>query len=215
MIRFLITTALTYEGHHKYGDSNLIAKRKQQYINFIELMKSVNIEKYYCECVHPGPHTFLNDLIDEDHLFYTETHNPSLKNIGVDEINGCKAALKHFGFDDDDIIIKLTGRYTLNSLLIVDEIKKHENKFDAFYHPFPENHSGTGQMFTGAFGLRKLHYQNYLEQVDQQKMEKEMINVERDLLNYFNHNQDKIRLRPLDKLDITVNEGNGERTWQV
>lgn len=215
MIKLLITTALTYEGHHKYGDPNLIVKRESQYRNFIEFMKSINIEKYYCECVNPGPHTFLNELIDEKHLFYTNTHNPSLKNIGVDEISGCKAALNHFNFDDDDIIIKLTGRYTPNSLLLVNEIMAHENDFDVFFHPFPENHSGAGQMFTGTFGIRKMHYQHYLEQVNLNKMESEMINIEYDMLNYLNSNKETIRLRPLDKLDITVYSGNGETIWQV
>lgn len=215
MIKFLITTALTYAGHHKYGGLDLITKREEQYRNFIEFMKSISVDKYYCECVNPGPITFLNELVDEQHLFYTKTHNPLLKNIGVDEINGCKAALNHFDFDDSDIIIKLTGRYTPNSPLLVNEVIAHENDFDAFYHPFPENHSGFGQMFTGAFAMRKLHYLNYLKQADRQKMEKEMINVERDMLNYLNANSDKIRLRPLDKLDITVYAGNGESIWQV
>lgn len=215
MIKFLITTALTYEGHHKYGNNDLINKREHQYRLFIEKIKLINFDKYYCECVSPGPHTFLNEFIDNEHLFYTKTHNSSLKNIGVDEINGCLAGLNHFNFDDNDIIIKLTGRYILNSLMLVNEIIEHEKNFDVFYHPFPNHHSGAGQVFTGAFGMRKRYYQNYLEQVDRSKMEREMINVEQDMLNYLHTNKDKIRLKSLDKLDITVYPGNGGDTWNV
>jgi hypothetical protein len=215
MIKLLITTALTYKGHHKYGDPNLIIKRENQYRQFIESMKIVKLDKYYCECVSMETKTFLNELVDEQHLFYSKTHNRNLKNIGVDEINACKASLDYFNFDDNDIVVKLTGRYFLNSMVFINEIIANENNFDVFYHPFPENHDGAGQMLTAAFGIRKLCYHNYLKQVDLQKMEKEMINVEYDMLNYLNINSDKIRLRPLDKLDITACSGNGEVIWQV
>ena len=215
MIKFLITTALTYEGHHKYGNVDLIRKRESQYKNFIEHMKSFSIPQYYCECVNNGPHTFLNELVQNDKLFYSKTHNPNIKNIGVDEINACQAALSYFDFDDNDIIIKLTGRYMLNSMMFVNEVSNNENNFDAFYHPFPFGHSGFGQMFTGAFAIRKIYYNNYLKQTNLLKMEKEMINVEYDILQYLRNHQQQIRLRALDRLDITAYSGNGQVIWQI
>jgi hypothetical protein len=214
MIKFLITTALTYEGHHKYGDKQLIAKREGQYRQFIAAMKDIEIVQHYCECVHPGPTTFLNELVEASQLLYSQTHNPHLRNIGVDEINACKVALDHFQFDDEDIIIKLTGRYFLNSTLLVDEVRAGQNDFDVFYHPFPVGHSGAGQMFTGAYAMRKKHLHEYLHQVDLDKLETQMINIEYDMLTYLQR-KDGLRLRPLAKLDITAHSGNGEVIWQV
>jgi len=210
MIKLFITTALTYEGHHKYGDKALIEKRNKQYCEFIHYMNQYDISKYYCECVDRGPNTFLNPLISN--IFYSGTHDPRIKNHGVDEINAWKAAITHFNFSDDDIIIKLTGRYFPNSSYFFDAIINNETLYDVFCHAFPPWHTGYGQVFVGAFAMRGKLLKQYIENVNVEKLERDMTNIEFDIYTFI---KQYTRVKYLDRLDITVHSGNGKDVWQV
>ena len=205
MKKLFITTAITYEGHYRYGDRVLREKREQQYKDFIKEMGKYDLPKFYCECVHLGPETFLDKLVPN--IFYSQTHNKELHNQGVDEIMAWKAAIKHFCFSDDDMIIKLTGRYIPMSSYLFDSIS---NEFDAFFYAFPEGRSGYGQVFTGAFGIRCRLLRQYIDNVDHIKLEKEMINIETDMYRFL---QSCNNIKYLDRLDMKILPGGGEGMW--
>lgn len=210
MIKVIITTAIIYPDHHRYGNADLIKLRHNQYCDFFKYMKKINLPQYCCECINNGPNSFLNDLIDN--VFYSCTHNPAIRNQGVDEIAALRAFINHYNFDDNDMIIKLTGRYTPNSNLFFDYISLKEDKYDGFFHAFPVSHSGYGQIFTGAFAIRLRLLKKYLDSVNLNLLERNMINIEYDIYQFIKNIKS---IKYLNKLDITVFPGGGEDLWQI
>jgi len=51
---------------------------------------------------------------------------------GMNELLDIKDVIKHYNIKDDDIVIKLTGRYTLLNLEFIHLVKKYSNMYDAF-----------------------------------------------------------------------------------
>ena len=81
-----------------------------------------------------GPRQTAFDTIEGVNLFYTHTNaNRAFERIGMKEFHDLLLLADKYDFEDDDIIIKLTGLYTLedpNSFL--ETIVQHELYFDAF-----------------------------------------------------------------------------------
>jgi hypothetical protein len=79
-------------------------------------------------------------------VLYTRNNSIGAKSKGVNEMLDIQAIIREFQIQDDDIIVKLTGRYRLLSPLFFQEIQQEENKYDAWVK------------FFGACSLR---YENY------------------------------------------------------
>jgi len=83
----------------------------------------------------------LLDTIDNVHMVYTDTNNtnhylnengePYRKN-GTNELIDIKHVATQFQFEDNDIVIKLTGRYTIQTPLFVEIVQEYKEKYDAF-----------------------------------------------------------------------------------
>ena len=108
MIYFIVTTSI-------YNDCSI---RKQQYTDGINKLKQIIqalfIENYKIIVVeNNGPrHTFLNTLGCE--VYYTKNNLLHTKNKGQKELQDILDCISHFHIDDNDFIVKMTGRYILN-----------------------------------------------------------------------------------------------------
>lgn len=106
-----------------------------------------------------GPHmTFLNKFGVP--VLYTRNNRFVTRNYGMKELLDVFACIQHFNIQDDDFIVKVTGRYMLaESSNFINEIRRlSETKYDAIVrygsymeHPAPEK---SAHCVTGLVGLR-------------------------------------------------------------
>jgi len=121
-MRIILTAALT-DNHFEF--------RKNQYIESLNILADYGYQNpYIVEAIKKVGPTFLDDY--STNVFYATCNNPSSINHGANEARTLLEALEHFQFADDDIILKLTGRYQLLSDRLLRIIKKNQNNFDAF-----------------------------------------------------------------------------------
>lgn len=132
MIYLIITTSI----NNRFGaiDSE---ERKQRYLYAIsETLKllPLNIQPIIVE--NNGLRkTYLDNFIynnQQVNVLYTNNNKLNFKSKGTNELLDIKEVINRFKINDNDIIIKLTGRYMMQSPLFFDEIIKNEDKFDAF-----------------------------------------------------------------------------------
>jgi hypothetical protein len=74
--------------------------------------------------------TYLNDLKCD--VFYTDNNIISGHHKGENELLDIMDAISHYKIQDDDVIIKLTGRYKLLNSGFVDLVKNNSKDYDAF-----------------------------------------------------------------------------------
>jgi hypothetical protein len=107
-IFFLVTTSM-------FDDSDI---RKNQYINCINKLKQViqnmNIKNYKIIIIENNGKrdTFLNSFGCE--VYYTNNNSLPTNNKGYKELQDILDCIKKYNIDDDDFIVKITGRYILD-----------------------------------------------------------------------------------------------------
>lgn len=118
-IYWIITTSLIEKDFEK---------RKEQYIRGIQsvltLLENTDIKIIIVENNGKRP-TFFEMFSSECSIYYTE-NNKLETHYGVKELYDVLSCIDHFQIQDDDYVIKMTGRYYLNtsSCPFTDEIKK-------------------------------------------------------------------------------------------
>ena len=155
--------------------------RKHEYIRSIQLLKSYNYEPYIFESCHPFAPSFFNDNVQ--HVFYSNVNDDRLRNKGVNEARSLLAGIHHYRFDDHDMIVKITGRYQLESDEFLKLIEDHP-EVDAFMKCDPHFPAPLGKVFTGCFALRCDLFKEMLESLDLQRMENEMIDFEIEVAQF-------------------------------
>ena len=154
MLYFIITTSL-------YKSCNI---RKQQYINAITQLTRV-IKMYSIECKiiivenNGSRSTFLDEL---GTVFYTRNNFLPTTNIGIKELKDVLDSIEHYGIQDTDFIVKMTGRYVIHDdspfLRILQMIETHPYdaivRFGWYNAPVqPVGHPPT-DCVTGLIGMR-------------------------------------------------------------
>ncbi len=132
MIYLIITTSI----NNKYGSNNY-DERKQRYLYAI----SENL-KILPACIKPIivenngiRDTYLDNFYHQGNkvnICYTENNRLPFKSKGVNEVLDIKEVIERYNIKDEDIIIKLTGRYRALSPSFFNEVLKNEDKYDAF-----------------------------------------------------------------------------------
>ncbi len=155
--------------------------RKQEYIRSFQLFQSYGYAPYVFEACHPASPSFLEQYAAD--VFYSNVNDARLINKGVNEARSLMEGFKHYQFNAADMIIKMTGRYHLESrdfLKIVEE-NPDADMFvrcdEAYPTPF-------GKVFTGCFALRYKLFKEMLESIDFEKMERELIDFEVEVANF-------------------------------
>ena len=137
MLYFIVTTSLFNE----------CLIRKEQYINGInklkKIIKDLNIENYKIIIVENNgkKNTFLNMLDCE--VYYTENNFLQTNNKGIKELKDVLDCIDKYNINDDDFIVKMTGRYILNdNSEFMNVIRNIHNtnydcviKFGCYYKP--------------------------------------------------------------------------------
>lgn len=129
MIYLLITTSI----NNKVGNNDH-EHRKNRYIDCIksslkliendEMIKPIIVEN------NGQRNTYLDDL-DCD-VLYTNNNTLHFQHKGVNELLDIKQVIQHYNINDDDFIIKLTGRYKILDKAFINLIKTNIENYDAF-----------------------------------------------------------------------------------
>ena len=113
--------------------------------------------------------------------------------------------IKHFKFEDEDMIIKLTGRYLLDSPYLLKLAEDHP-EVDAIAKPFADG----VKVFTGCFAMKCKHFKEMLSQLDYEEMEEYLIDIEEEVATYLK----KLEMRGgnvvyVDHMDVTAYVAGG------
>lgn len=133
MIYLIITTSI----NNRYGNKD-IDERKDRYLYAIkETLKILPYEIKPIIVENNGKRETYLDNFYHHHkqhvkVFYTDNNRYQFKSKGINELLDIKEVIHKYGIEDDDIIIKLTGRYRATSLSFFRDVIKNENKYDAF-----------------------------------------------------------------------------------
>lgn len=129
MIYLIITTSI-YNKHDQDNREN----RENRYIEAIsESLKHIPVRTIIVE--NNGKRgTFLDRFMsDRVSVFYTNNNIHNFKNKGVNEMLDIKEVIQYYDINDEDIIIKLTGRYKVISPLLLNEIDENYDAFVKFF----------------------------------------------------------------------------------
>lgn len=149
--------------------------RKEEYLTSYFALKDYGFEPWIIEATNVN-FSFFDDL--SDRVFYPQKNNLSLKNLGVNEIESIRAVLAKLPFDDEDIVIKLTGRYFLYDQFFI-ELIQNNFKYDVFAKQIED------QVFTGCIAMKWKYFKKIIMETDLQDMEKNMINMEKVFYDFI------------------------------
>ena len=149
--------------------------RKEEYLKSYTTLIKNGFTPWIIESTNID-HSFYDELTS--HICYPQKNNPTVRNIGVNEVMALKTSIPFLPFNDDDIVIKLTGRYLLYEQTFIDTIRENPNN-DAYAKWVDD------QVFTGCIALKWKYFKNFLQTVNLAKMEKEMINLEKELAHFI------------------------------
>ena len=134
MIYLIITTSI----HNRYGDQATTAyQRKERYLYAIsETLKILPYEIMPIIVENNGKRdTYLDNFYHGQKLvdvLYTENNILQFKSKCVNELLDIKDVISHYKIKDDDMIIKLTGRYKAISPKFFEYIIANQHGHDAF-----------------------------------------------------------------------------------
>lgn len=179
--------------------------RKEEYIRSMDTLKSYGYEPYIMEAIHPFSPSFFDEYTQ--HVYYSNVNNPKLVNKGVNEARSMMEGFDFYEFDDDDMIVKLTGRYRLISRDFLQIVEDHP-EVDVFVKCDPGYPKPLGKVFTGCFAIRYKFFKELLENLDLEKMERELIDIEVEVANFAQKLKARgDRVMYLDKVGMSANIG--------
>lgn len=133
MIYLIITTSI----YNKYGQENREENRENRENRYIEAitesLKHIPVRTIIVEN-NGKRETFLDTFVsDTVSVLYTNNNIHDFKNKGINEMLDIKEVIRYYDICDDDIIIKLTGRYKVISPLFLNEIDENYDAFVKFF----------------------------------------------------------------------------------
>jgi hypothetical protein len=173
--------------------------RKQQYIKAFTQLKKFGCKNFYVvEALAKRGPTFLDKHCKK--VFYSQANDSTLRDKGLNEGITMLDGFRHFNFDPEDMIIKLTGRYCLLSNYFLKLARKKEKKFDAIVKM-----SGD-YLHTQCFALRYKFFKEMLESFDYQALDRDHIIIETAIGNYIMEKakEGKIKVCFVGKLHVGV-----------
>jgi len=133
MIYLIITTSI----NNRYGVQDQ-KEREERYLYAInETLKNLPHEIKPIIVENNGKRSTYLDNFYHHHrqhvkVFYTNNNKLEYRSKAVNEMLDIKEVIELYGIEDDDIIIKLTGRYRALSSHFFKEVLENENRCDAF-----------------------------------------------------------------------------------
>jgi hypothetical protein len=201
-LKIIVSTALVSQydlpvSHHDQNFDLTIDERYREYEECLNIIKSFGYDFIIMETVSE------HDLFLENFgkVIYTNVNNRSFKNRGSNYINAMKNALDTLEFEDDDLIIHITGRYPLVDNTFIERCKVIESDgcFGKDY---------LGQFYLFLYALRYKKLKKLLNSIDVEYFDSSGVNLERVFSEFLeNDNLDFV-----DKLGIIGRQSNSPKS---
>jgi hypothetical protein len=191
MIYIIITTSI----HNKKGVQNNI-HRQNRYIESIKYLlqlinNDLNIKPIIVEN-NGVRQTFLDDLKCD--ICYTNNNMIDYNHKGENELLDIKEVINHYNIKDEDIIIKLTGRYKLLNLNFINLVKNNDcDAFVKFFNVCTKKYV-FNDCVLGLFAIKC----KYLKEFKYNFLK----SPECEFADYIRKNIDKNKLMEVSKLDL-------------
>jgi hypothetical protein len=183
-------------------EHSLYQSRLQEYIASLKTLLKYGYEPYVIEsCSLKGP-TFFEAFTP--FVFYWNSNEPDLINKGVNELNSLIAGCLYYAFDDDDMIIKLTGRYHMDTRKFLDLVEENPD-IDVIYTARYQD--GTG-VCTGCFAMRYRLFIEMLFEINIKKMKRELIDFENEVESFIKK-LSLTNIKYVKEIDVTANVAGG------
>jgi hypothetical protein len=133
MIYLIITTSI----NNRFGGQNSDERMERYLYAISETLKVLPHEIKPIIVENNGKReTYLDNFYHHHRqhvkVFYTENNKQQFKSKGANELVDIKEVIEKYGIEDDDMVIKLTGRYLAISPKFFRDVLENENNFDAF-----------------------------------------------------------------------------------
>jgi hypothetical protein len=129
MFYIIVTTCI----NNKVGIKHELI-RKDRYIkcitNIVELTKNEEDIKVIVVENNGKRETYLDNLGCD--VIYTSNNSLNFPNKGMNELLDIKHVIKTYNISDEDFIFKLTGRYKVLNLDLINLVKRLSDRFEAF-----------------------------------------------------------------------------------
>ena len=163
MIYFIVTACLIR--------NELFSERKQEYRKSLFILKELfehndNVKVIIVENTGKKFKTFLNSFGFD--VYYTSNNNINTQNKGIKEIYDILECIKKYNIQDNDFIVKMTGRYYLNNNSdFINQILNFKNydciiRYGSYNKP---TNVIVQDCITGLIGLKA----KYIKQIDLSK----------------------------------------------
>ena len=131
MIYLIITTSI-FNIHGRKRNLDL-THRKDRYIECIKQVLTLSNNDPNVKPIVVENNGLTESYLDElgCDIVYTNHNNTKLRHKGFNELLDIKHVLDKYDVQDEDMVIKLTGRYKLLDSHFIDEVKAH-TEYDAF-----------------------------------------------------------------------------------
>lgn len=129
MIYIIITTSI----NNKVGINNAEIRKKRYQDCISTLLTMVEHDPTIKPIIVENNglrNTFLDELNCD--VVYTANNSLNFPHKGVNELLDIKEVIHRYNIQDDDVIIKLTGRYNLKDMYFLNEVKQNSQTYDAF-----------------------------------------------------------------------------------
>ena len=178
-------------------DDNITKEQRvDEYKECFEIIKNFGYENFHIIETALDHSSFLESY--SKNVFYTNV-NGVHSNRGTNYVKAFKEFLNNSNFEDDDIIIHITGRYPLFNDSFFNNCSNLElNKVGCFKK---DDHN---QFYLFLFGMRFKELKNLLNNINVNQMEIDMVNLELIFSNLIPH--DSVML--VDELGIIGRQSN-------
>jgi hypothetical protein len=172
-----------------FTTSIISPEREALYVQSIkdtmEKISSIPVVAYVVE--NNGQRETLLDSIEGVTTVYTNTNTiQAYERKGMKELIDILYVGNTYRFEDEDIVIKLTGRYTLRSAKFFEEVYDKQGLYDCFIKCYNvcTNQFLKDDCVLGLYGLRWKYFEdiNYMRMLDHQSMEHVFITEVRNLV---------------------------------
>ena len=210
---FLCICTLNAQQIHVLFTSALINRqyelRKEEYIKSVQQFRSLGFDPWIIEATNINA-SFYDEITNR--VLYPNKNNLALRNKGVNELASLRESFSKLPFDDDDIVIKVTGRYFLKDSYFIDQIKATQSDYDV-WGLFGKHFVDKGHLVTGCFAMRWKQYKEVMESIDLVMAEVDYIAVEKLIAESIGRRNLRVNYLTDLHLDARVFFNEGDATF--
>jgi len=159
-------------------------ERRGEYLACLNALKLYGFDPWIIEATNINS-SFFDEI--SHRVLYPNRHNDAFRNKGVNELMSMRASLPFLPFEDDDVVVKLTGRYYLYDRTFFDIIKENDSEYDAFVC-YGKNFVSLEHIFTGCFAIRWKYFKKFISEMDCDQAERDYVPVERIYAEFIEAN---------------------------